>query len=122
MNRIHRNILVSLVTAAGMLATASAMAGEPARANYDNELERCISDIRFRIDSAGASQLRHRVVDVQQQGAYYLFQIETDRLDASEKPVASTVNSRCNAHRWHAATELRIENESSEGTRLAKTQ
>ena len=122
MNRTITNTFTGLMAVASISFGISANAAEPARANYENELERCIAELRVNLDTKGASKLRHRVTRVQQQGAYYIFDVETDRMNAQGQPVAGSVESRCLAHRWESSTVVSINNSEETGTRLAQSQ
>ena len=122
MNRTIKNTLSVFMALAIVSFGLGANAAEPARVNYENELERCIAELRLNLNTAGASQIRHRVIRVEQQGAYYVFDVETDRMNGQHQPVASPVESRCTAHRWQSSTVVVVGDREEAGARLAKSQ
>lgn len=122
MNRTIKNTFSAFTALAIVSFGLGAHAAEPARVNYENELERCIAELRLKLNTAGASQVRHRVVRVEQQGAYYVFDLETDRMNGQQQPITSPVESRCTAHRWQSSAVVVMGESEEAGARLAQSQ
>ena len=84
-------IIIASMTAL-VLAPLVAGAQPLSRSNYEDELQRCVSQIRA--ESGASGKLRHYVRDVERARLWYRFEIET--LGADSNP-ALTV---CRAYRF----------------------
>lgn len=94
------------LVAAALTAGCAAQAAEPVRANYANELERCVAALRVDLQDANTLKLRYTVTDVARRGVWYEFDIRSEVFESIGGPAVRATQSHCRSHRWSDATQI----------------
>lgn len=99
-------MLSGLSLSAALLVGATAQAAGPGEVMYRTELNRCLAALRVELQDPATTKIRYTVTDIEKQGAWYQFDIQSEVYDgATDTPVLER-ESRCRARRWSDQTEI----------------
>lgn len=93
------------LSAALSLGTAAQAAG-PGEVMYRAELDRCLAALRVELQDPATTKILYTITDIEKQGAWYQFQIESEVYHGSAEIPVRGQDNRCRARRWSDQMEM----------------
>jgi len=99
-----RKIIKRWAAVSGMLMVATTVQADMmSSALYDDELDRCTTEMRAELNLDGVARLQHTLTDIDKVGVWYVFDIQTTAYDDMDTVmIAAAIH--CKAHRWTGET------------------
>lgn len=119
---LSRKTVTFLAAIAGLiLVSTTAQADWLSPAFYGDDLDRCTVELRTELNTTGATGLHHTVTDIDKVGVWFVFDIETNIVDATGA-VIRRAKTRCKSHRWTEQIVVEVTYQSPiSNARLAST-
>ena len=101
-----KSCLLSIVALASVAGAATAAADVPKRFAYQDELQRCVDQLRPELNLREGDRVMHFLDDTSRRGQWYRFELETTVTDEAGTVVVEGLKVNCRANRWDSRTEL----------------
>lgn len=99
-------MMTGMTLSAALLLGTTVQAAGPGEAMYRAELDRCLTALRAELDNPATTKILYTVTDIEKQGAWYQFDIESEVYQGSAEIPVHEQGNRCRARRWSDQMEM----------------
>ncbi|UCG73189.1 MAG: hypothetical protein JSV45_02060 [Chromatiales bacterium] len=99
-------MMTGLTLSAALFMGANVQAATPGEVMYRAELDRCLAALRAELEDPATTKILYTVRDIDKQGAWYQFDIESEVYQGSAEIPVHEQDNRCRARRWSDQMEI----------------